>query len=97
VTRIQTLAGYRAMFAKAFASPQITIDHVAMAIATFERTILSGNAPFDRYQRGDQTALTAEQVRGMNLFYDKARCDRCHQGQLHSQRLRQRGHRNRQA
>ena len=80
VARLQAVAGYRALFAGAFDSPDVTIDRVAMAIACFERTVLSGNAPFDRYQRGDHTALTAEQVRGITLFYDKARCDRCHEG-----------------
>jgi cytochrome c peroxidase len=51
-----------------------------MAIACFERTVLSGDSPYDRYKRGVQTALSPEQVRGMAVFFDKASCDRCHQG-----------------
>jgi cytochrome c peroxidase len=71
--------GYRALFAKAFGSEEVTIDRAAMAIATFERTILSGNSPYDRYKKGDKHAMTPEQVRGMSVFVDKAKCDRCHE------------------
>ena len=80
VTTLSGIAGYRVMFAKAFGSGGIDIERVTMAIACFERTVLSGNSPFDRYKRGDAAALTAEQVRGMAVFFDKASCDRCHQG-----------------
>jgi cytochrome c peroxidase len=80
VTRLKTVAGYRPMFAKAFGSDEVNIDRVAMAIACFERTVLSGNAPYDRYKRGDKKAMTAAQVRGMSVFFDKAKCDRCHEG-----------------
>jgi cytochrome c peroxidase len=76
---ISKIAGYRPLFAKAFGNDQIDIDRIAMAIATFERTILSGNAPYDRYKKGDKKAMSAEQVRGMSVFFDKAKCDRCHE------------------
>jgi cytochrome c peroxidase len=80
VAMLNGIAGYRAMFAKAFGSDGVYIERVTMAIACFERTLLSGNSPYDRYKRGEATALTAEQVRGMAVFFDKASCDRCHQG-----------------
>lgn len=80
VARLESAAGYRPLFAKAFGDARIDIDRVVMAIATFERTVLSGNAPYDRYKRGDHSALTPEQVQGMELFFNKARCDRCHEG-----------------
>ena len=80
VARLKGIAGYRALFAKAFGSEEIDIDRTAMAIASFERTVLSGNAPYDRYKRGDKKAMTPEQVRGMAVFFDKAKCDRCHEG-----------------
>jgi len=80
VTRLQAIAGYRPLFASAFGDEEINIDRVAMAIASFERTVLSGNSPYDRYKRGDKKALTPEQVRGMSVFIDKAKCDRCHEG-----------------
>jgi cytochrome c peroxidase len=80
VATLSGIAGYRAMFARAFGSDGVDIERVTMAIACFERTVLSGNSPYDRYKRGDSTALTAEQVRGMAVFFDRASCDRCHQG-----------------
>ncbi|MEO8595832.1 MAG: cytochrome c peroxidase [Candidatus Solibacter sp.] len=80
VERLRGIAGYRAMFAKSFGSEEIDIDRVAKAIATFERTVLSGNAPYDRYKRGQKSAMNASQVRGMDVFFNKAKCDRCHEG-----------------
>jgi cytochrome c peroxidase len=80
VATLQAIAGYQPMFAKAFGTPGIDIDRTSMAIACFERTIFSGKAPYDKYKRGVKTALTAAQVRGMATFFDKAQCDRCHEG-----------------
>lgn len=77
---LKTIEGYVERFEKVFGTRDFTIDHVAKAIATFERTILSGNAPYDRYEAGDQKALSAEEVRGMNLFFGRAACDSCHLG-----------------
>ncbi|TGM96141.1 cytochrome-c peroxidase [Leptospira dzoumogneensis] len=57
----------------------IGIDHVAMAIASFERTIISGNSPFDRYRFGkEEKALSESAIRGLNLYMGKARCQDCH-------------------
>jgi cytochrome c peroxidase len=53
---------------------------MAKAIACFERTVLSGNAPYDRYKHGDKAAMTAQQVRGMDIFFNRAKCDQCHEG-----------------
>jgi cytochrome c peroxidase len=80
VERLKGIAGYRAMFAKAFGTDEINMDRTAMAIASFERTVLSGNAPYDRYKRGNKSAMTASQVRGMDVFFEKAKCDKCHEG-----------------
>jgi len=79
-SRLQQIPGYRPLFAKAFGSDEINIDRTAQAIACFERTVLSGNAPYDRYKRGNKAAMNASQVRGMSIFFDKAKCDRCHEG-----------------
>lgn len=76
---IGRIQGYRPMFATAFGNDEVTIDRIAMAIATFERTVLSGDAPYDRYKKGDKKAMSPEQVRGMSVFFDKAKCDRCHE------------------
>ncbi|MEO5573426.1 MAG: cytochrome c peroxidase [Gammaproteobacteria bacterium] len=58
---------------------KITIDHASMAIASFERTLITGDSPFDRYQYGgDKTAMSAEAVRGLEVFRGKAKCSACH-------------------
>jgi cytochrome c peroxidase len=80
VKRLRGVPGYVKLFQKEFGTQEITIDHVAKAIATFERTVLSGNAPYDRYQDGDTKAMNESQVRGMNVFFNKAACDSCHLG-----------------
>ncbi len=77
---VRGIAGYRTWFANAYGSDDVTIDRIAMAIATFERTVLSGNSPYDRFIAGDKTALAADQLRGMKLFFRKTKCDRCHEG-----------------
>lgn len=75
------IPGYRKLFRQAFGPGGITIDHIARAIATFERTVLSGNSAYDRFKAGDQNALTQSQKRGMKVFFsDNARCDSCHEG-----------------
>jgi cytochrome c peroxidase len=80
VANLKAIPGYVQRFARAFGTESFTIDHVAKAIATFERTVLSGNSPFDRYEAGDTKAMTDSQVRGRNIFYGKAACDACHIG-----------------
>lgn len=80
VERLRKIPGYVQRFDKVFGTKEFTIDHVAQAIATFERTVLSGNAPFDKYQAGDKKAMSEAQIRGMNVFFTKAQCDRCHFG-----------------
>ena len=72
---------YQKMFKAAFGiSPKkITIDHVAKAIASFERTILAGDSPFDRYMYGgDKTAMSESAIRGMRVFRFEGRCVSCH-------------------
>ena len=80
VQKIRAVPGYGPLFAKAFGTPDVTIDRVAQAIASFERTVLAGNSPFDRYQAGDKAAMSEAAVRGMALFNGKANCVTCHAG-----------------
>lgn len=80
VSKLQKISGYAPLFATAFGSPEVTIERVAQAIATFERTVLSGNSPFDRYEAGDKTALGAAAARGRDLFNGKGNCVTCHAG-----------------
>ena len=72
---------YRKLFAAAFGikPEEITIDHVVKAIATFERTVIAGNSPFDRYYfGGEEDAISEAAKRGFKLFQTKARCQDCH-------------------
>lgn len=58
---------------------KIGVEHIAKAIASYERTLISGDSPFDRYQYGgDKSALSAEAIRGLELFRGKAKCSLCH-------------------
>ena len=77
--RIKKIDGYKVLFKQVFGNEECTIDNVAQAISTFERTILSGNSPFDRYQAGDKKALTQEQIHGYKIFI-KSGCAFCHSG-----------------
>lgn len=80
VKNFRQIPGYRPLFKKVFGTEDFDIEHIGMAIATFERTILSGNSPYDRYKAGNKKALTAEQIRGMDVYFNKAKCDQCHEG-----------------
>ena len=78
---LRGIEGYRKRFKKVFGTEEFTIEHVAQAIATFERCVLSGNSAFDRFKAGDKNAMTESQQRGMKVFFsDNARCDACHNG-----------------
>ena len=81
VGRLRKIDEYRKRFKDVFGTDEITVDHVAKAVATFERMVLSGNSPYDRFKAGDKTALTPSQQRGMDVFFsNNARCDACHDG-----------------
>lgn len=73
------IPGYRAQFREAFGSPAISLERVADAIATFERTLISGNSPFDRWRfGGEASALSEGAIRGFGVFSSKANCVTCH-------------------
>jgi cytochrome c peroxidase len=75
------IEGYRKRFKDVFGTEKVTIDQIAQAIATFERTVLSGNSPYDKFKAGDKNALSESQKRGMEIFFsNNARCDSCHEG-----------------
>ncbi len=80
VTKIAAVAGYKPHFRAAFGGEEVTIDRIAQAIASFERTVLSGNSAWDRHVARDATALSPAAVRGLELFEGKALCTRCHVG-----------------
>ncbi len=75
--KIAGIRGYRERFKEVFGR-NVHIDDIARAIASFERTILSGNSPRDQYVAGDKGALSESAARGLEIFEDKARCTQCH-------------------
>lgn len=79
VQKLDAIEGYRKQFQAVFGTG-VTADGIAKAIATFERTILSGNAPYDQFQAGKKTALSPSAQQGMKLFFGKAHCSACHSG-----------------
>ncbi|MDG1893396.1 MAG: cytochrome c peroxidase, partial [Fuerstiella sp.] len=80
IDRLHKVPGYRARFKKAYGAENFTIEDVGKAIATFERTVLSGNAPFDRFKNGAKDAMSASAIRGKDIFFNKTACDSCHLG-----------------
>lgn len=81
VEQLKGIAGYRDLFAKAFPgeSDTITLANAEKAIAAFEATLVTPNAPFDRYLSGRADALTTVQKQGLTLFMEKG-CSNCHNG-----------------
>jgi cytochrome c peroxidase len=81
VEQLNGIPGYVAMFQKAFPedSQPLNIKNVEDSIALFEATLITPNAPFDRYLKGDENALTAEEKEGLRLFMDNG-CSGCHNG-----------------
>jgi len=79
VKKLKGIEGYRRQFQEVFGE-DVTEDGVAKAIASFERTVLSGDAPYDRFKAGDESALSEAAQRGMHLFFNKAKCSACHSG-----------------
>jgi cytochrome c peroxidase len=80
VRRIASIPGYARLFATAYPGEPISERTVAKAIAAFERTVVSGHAPFDAWVAGDPAALSPEAQRGFALFEGKANCATCHAG-----------------
>lgn len=80
--RLAQIPEYVQMFRAAFGAEQPVYDFVLKAIASFERTLIDRDTPFDRFMRGDRKALSAGQVAGLRLFTGKANCVACHSGPL---------------
>jgi cytochrome c peroxidase len=71
---------YRAMFERVYGPGPITMDHIAKAIAVFERIILSGNSLYDRFAfLGNRKALNQSAIRGLEIFTGRGSCANCHQ------------------
>ena len=79
-SRVRGIPGYVSMFERAYPGESVTRDTIAKAIASFERTVVSDGAEFDRWEAGDKNAMSASAQRGFELFNGKANCALCHQG-----------------
>ena len=85
VKRLRADKTYLVQFERAFGSKNITIQRTAEALASFERTLLSGDSDFDRYMvAGDLNAMSAAALRGLKLFRGEANCQLCHEHSLFS-------------
>lgn len=80
VEKIDAISAYKPLFSKAYPHEPINEKTVAKAIAAFERTLVSGKAPFDEWMAGDESAISDQAKRGFVLFNTKGNCVQCHSG-----------------
>jgi cytochrome c peroxidase len=80
VAEMAVIEEYVTRFEKTFPDEGLTAANIGKAIATYERTVVSGTAPFDRWIAGDEQAISASAKRGFLLFNTKANCAVCHSG-----------------
>jgi cytochrome c peroxidase len=78
--RLLAMPDYVSAFSGAFEDHAISRRNIELALATYERSIVSAEAPFDRWIRGDEQAIEEPAKRGFDLFNGKARCAGCHSG-----------------
>ena len=82
VERIRKVPTYQKMFEKAFGKKEpINIDNTAKALAAYERTLVTPNAPYDKYLKGDKKAMSPEALKGLQAFQTVG-CVSCHSGPL---------------
>lgn len=82
IDRLRQIPEYRKLFREAFGTPDaVTVENLGKAIATFERTLVTNNSRFDKYMRGDETAIYASEKEGFELF-KKVGCATCHNGPM---------------
>ncbi len=80
IDRLSAIEEYATWFERLFPGEGVTRDTILTAVATFERTIVSGVAPFDRWVEGDESAISESAKRGFELFVGEAQCSGCHTG-----------------
>jgi cytochrome c peroxidase len=79
IEQIRDIPEYRERFEIAFEGRPVSMETVGMALASYERVLVSANSPFDRWYYGEQTeAMSAGQQAGFRLFTGKANCSSCH-------------------
>jgi len=79
VERLNAIPEYRRDFQAVFGAGP-SLDNVARAVAAFERTLVTPNAPFDLYMAGNKKALTDQEKRGLIVFFGRGACSECHKG-----------------
>lgn len=80
--RINNIPQYRKLFKEAFPNiSTITDTTISQALAAFQRSLIANNSRFDRYMRGEKTALSGREINGMKLFISTG-CARCHNGPM---------------
>ncbi|HEX6708355.1 MAG TPA: cytochrome c peroxidase [Albitalea sp.] len=77
---LASIPGYAPLFERAYPGEGITADTMAKAIASFERSVVSGESSFDRWRAGNPRGLSASAQRGFKVFEGKGRCSTCHSG-----------------
>lgn len=87
IVKLKGIDGYEELFINAGFEDGITAVNIGKAIAAFERLVVVKDTPYDRFLQGDRDALTAEEIRGLDLFTSKASCITCHQGENLSDNL----------
>lgn len=80
IRNVTDIPGYIEEFQHVYGTTIITLDMVADAIAAFERTVVTTDSPFDRYMKGDHSALTPLEKKGLEIFNGKGHCTACHWG-----------------
>jgi len=80
VPALKNIPQYSEWFEKLFPGKGVSKETILTAIATYERTVVSGWSPFDRWVDGDETAISAAAKKGFQLFTGAARCSACHTG-----------------
>ena len=80
VEQLSSIEEYRFWFDKLFPGKGVSQETITTAIATYQRTIVSGWSPFDRWIEGDETAISDSAKRGFGIFNGKAACADCHTG-----------------
>lgn len=80
VAKLDAIPAYKSAFAGVFGNEGVSGKTIAQAIATYERTVVSGSAPFDRWIGGDEAAISEQAKHGFDLFAGKANCTACHSG-----------------
>lgn len=75
--RIAAIPEYRQQFEQVFGEPGVSFVNIARALASFERTLVTADSPFDRYLRGAEQAISTQAQRGFETFIEQ-RCASCH-------------------